>query len=175
MVVTEKGGPLDGYFLYDRALRELDHDTTYRLEKRCANLGMIDPQFLFYKYKSTQRQRFARCLTRSLSSRRTSTLYYSPRGSRRTRTRTASARSLAHKLARSGLRVRTSAGTRSIGIAGMRERACISTMTPCRRSRTSTRAPRRSGHCGLGARVKSKDGSLCESLSSFHAFLMEAS
>ncbi|KAI0247648.1 trehalase-domain-containing protein [Lactifluus subvellereus] len=37
---------LDEYFLHDRAVRESGHDTTYRLEKRCANLGTIDLQSL---------------------------------------------------------------------------------------------------------------------------------
>ncbi|KAH9998930.1 glycoside hydrolase family 37 protein [Russula vinacea] len=42
---------LDEYFLHDRAVRESGHDTTYRLEKRCANLGTIDLQSLLYKYE----------------------------------------------------------------------------------------------------------------------------
>ncbi|KAI0034747.1 alpha,alpha-trehalase-neutral trehalase [Vararia minispora EC-137] len=42
---------LDEYFLHDRAVRESGHDTTYRLEKRCANLGTIDLQALLYKYE----------------------------------------------------------------------------------------------------------------------------
>ena len=42
---------LDEYFLHDRAVRESGHDTSYRLEKRCANLGTIDLQALLYKYE----------------------------------------------------------------------------------------------------------------------------
>jgi len=42
---------LDEYFLHDRAVRESGHDTSYRLEKRCANLGTIDLQSLLYKYE----------------------------------------------------------------------------------------------------------------------------
>ncbi|KAL7279293.1 hypothetical protein ACG7TL_007134 [Trametes sanguinea] len=42
---------LDEYFLHDRAVRESGHDTTYRFEKRCANLGTIDLQALLYKYE----------------------------------------------------------------------------------------------------------------------------
>ncbi|KAG5337287.1 hypothetical protein C0989_009933 [Termitomyces sp. Mn162] len=42
---------LDEYFLHDRAVRESGHDTTYRFEKRCANLGTIDLQSLLYKYE----------------------------------------------------------------------------------------------------------------------------
>ncbi|KAF9048571.1 alpha,alpha-trehalase-neutral trehalase [Panaeolus papilionaceus] len=42
---------LDEYFLHDRAVRESGHDTTYRFEKRCANLGTIDLQCLLYKYE----------------------------------------------------------------------------------------------------------------------------
>jgi alpha,alpha-trehalase len=37
--------------LHDRAVRESGHDTSYRLEKRCANLGTIDLQALLYKYE----------------------------------------------------------------------------------------------------------------------------
>ncbi|KAL1921323.1 uncharacterized protein VTP21DRAFT_11039 [Calcarisporiella thermophila] len=42
---------LDEYFVHDRAVRESGHDTTYRLEKRCAHLGTIDLQCLLYKYE----------------------------------------------------------------------------------------------------------------------------
>ncbi|KAF7313207.1 Trehalase [Mycena kentingensis (nom. inval.)] len=42
---------LDEYFLHDRAVRESGHDTTYRFEKRCANLGTIDLQSLLFKYE----------------------------------------------------------------------------------------------------------------------------
>ncbi|KAA1477196.1 alpha,alpha-trehalase-neutral trehalase [Dentipellis sp. KUC8613] len=42
---------LDEYFLHDRAVRESGHDTSYRLEKRCANLATIDLQALLYKYE----------------------------------------------------------------------------------------------------------------------------
>ncbi|KAK7032308.1 alpha,alpha-trehalase nth1 [Paramarasmius palmivorus] len=42
---------LDEYFLHDRAVRESGHDTTYRFEKRCANLATIDLQALIYKYE----------------------------------------------------------------------------------------------------------------------------
>jgi alpha,alpha-trehalase len=42
---------LDEYFLHDRAVRESGHDTTYRFEKRCANLGTIDLCSLLYKYE----------------------------------------------------------------------------------------------------------------------------
>ncbi|KIK10222.1 glycoside hydrolase family 37 protein [Laccaria amethystina LaAM-08-1] len=48
-VLKEPG--LDEYFLHDRAVRESGHDTTYRFEKRCANLGTIDLQCLLYKYE----------------------------------------------------------------------------------------------------------------------------
>lgn len=46
-----KEAALDEYFLHDRAVRESGHDTTYRFEKRCANLGTIDLQSLLYKYE----------------------------------------------------------------------------------------------------------------------------
>ncbi|KAI9048628.1 hypothetical protein LZ554_007460 [Drepanopeziza brunnea f. sp. 'monogermtubi'] len=42
---------LDRYFLHDRALRESGHDTSYRLEKVCANLATIDLNCLLYKYE----------------------------------------------------------------------------------------------------------------------------
>ncbi|KAI0682346.1 glycoside hydrolase family 37 protein [Cytidiella melzeri] len=48
---TLKEPGLDEYFLHDRAVRESGHDTTYRFEKRCANLGTIDLQTLLYKYE----------------------------------------------------------------------------------------------------------------------------
>lgn len=34
---------LDEYSLHDRSVRESGHDTAHRCEKRCANLGTIDP------------------------------------------------------------------------------------------------------------------------------------
>ncbi|SCZ93579.1 BZ3500_MvSof-1268-A1-R1_Chr6-3g08751 [Microbotryum saponariae] len=42
---------LDEYFLHDRGVRESGHDTTYRFEKRCGNLGTIDLCSLLYKYE----------------------------------------------------------------------------------------------------------------------------
>jgi alpha,alpha-trehalase len=42
---------LDDYFMHDRAVRESGHDTTYRFEKRCANLVTIDLNSLLYKYE----------------------------------------------------------------------------------------------------------------------------
>ncbi|KAK0469618.1 alpha,alpha-trehalase-neutral trehalase [Desarmillaria tabescens] len=48
---TLKEPQLDEYFLHDRAVRESGHDTTYRFEKRCANLATIDLQALLYKYE----------------------------------------------------------------------------------------------------------------------------
>ncbi|KAL4400388.1 alpha,alpha-trehalase Nth1 [Malassezia pachydermatis] len=42
---------LDEYFRHDRAVRESGHDTSYRLERRCANLLTIDLQSLLYKYE----------------------------------------------------------------------------------------------------------------------------
>lgn len=48
---TLKEPGLDEYFLHDRAVRESGHDTTYRFEKRCANLATIDLNALLYKYE----------------------------------------------------------------------------------------------------------------------------
>lgn len=42
---------LDEYFRHDRAVRESGHDTSYRVERRCANLAMIDLQALLYRYE----------------------------------------------------------------------------------------------------------------------------
>ncbi|KAL7753878.1 alpha,alpha-trehalase nth1 [Sorochytrium milnesiophthora] len=42
---------LDRYFVHDRAVRESGHDTTYRLEKRCADLATVDLNALLYKYE----------------------------------------------------------------------------------------------------------------------------
>ena len=42
---------LDEYFLHDRAVRESGHDTTYRLDGRCANLLTVDLNSLLYKYE----------------------------------------------------------------------------------------------------------------------------
>jgi len=41
---------LDRYFTHDRAVRESGHDTTYRLEKRCADLATVDLNSLLCKY-----------------------------------------------------------------------------------------------------------------------------
>ncbi|KAI9222678.1 trehalase-domain-containing protein [Blastocladiella britannica] len=42
---------LDEYFKHDRAVRESGHDTTYRLEKRCADLLTVDLNALLHKYE----------------------------------------------------------------------------------------------------------------------------
>ena len=43
---------LDDYFLHDRAVRESGHDTSYRLERVCANLATVDLNSLLYKYET---------------------------------------------------------------------------------------------------------------------------
>ncbi|EEB09640.1 alpha,alpha-trehalase Ntp1 [Schizosaccharomyces japonicus yFS275] len=43
---------LDEYFLHDRAVRESGHDTTYRLEKVCADLATVDLNSLLHKYET---------------------------------------------------------------------------------------------------------------------------
>ncbi|HEX9655261.1 MAG TPA: trehalase family glycosidase [bacterium] len=40
---------LDEYFVHDRAMRESGHDTSYRLESRCADLVTVDLNSLLYK------------------------------------------------------------------------------------------------------------------------------
>jgi alpha,alpha-trehalase len=42
---------LDRYFVHDRAMRESGHDTSYRLEGRCANLATVDLNALLFKYE----------------------------------------------------------------------------------------------------------------------------
>ncbi len=46
---TIKIPELDAYFVHDRAMRESGHDTSYRLEGRCANLVTVDLNSLLYK------------------------------------------------------------------------------------------------------------------------------
>ncbi|EIW69450.1 neutral trehalase [Tremella mesenterica DSM 1558] len=43
---------LDEYFLHDRGVRESGHDTSYRLERKCADLATVDLNSLLYKYES---------------------------------------------------------------------------------------------------------------------------
>ncbi|PKS05836.1 hypothetical protein jhhlp_007665 [Lomentospora prolificans] len=43
---------LDTYFEHDRAIRESGHDTSYRLENRCASLATVDLNCLIYKYET---------------------------------------------------------------------------------------------------------------------------
>ncbi|KAI9932803.1 hypothetical protein ASPWEDRAFT_33761 [Aspergillus wentii DTO 134E9] len=42
---------LDDYFAHDRSVRESGHDTSYRLEKICADLATVDLNSLLYKYE----------------------------------------------------------------------------------------------------------------------------
>lgn len=42
---------LDEYFVHDRAVRESGHDTSYRLEGKCAQLATVDLNSLLYKYE----------------------------------------------------------------------------------------------------------------------------
>ena len=48
-IVDEK---LEEYFLHDRSVRESGHDTSYRLERRCAYLNTVDLNCLLYKYET---------------------------------------------------------------------------------------------------------------------------
>lgn len=48
---TVKEPELDEYFIHDRAVRESGHDTTYRLEGKCADICPIDLNSLLYKYE----------------------------------------------------------------------------------------------------------------------------
>ena len=49
---------LDEYFQHDRGVRESGHDTSYRLEKKCADLGTVDLNSLLYKVSTRPRVRF---------------------------------------------------------------------------------------------------------------------
>ncbi len=42
---------LDAYFVHDRAVRESGHDTSNRLEGRCAHLNTVDLNALLYRYE----------------------------------------------------------------------------------------------------------------------------
>ncbi|MBZ9778618.1 trehalase [Psychroflexus sp. CAK8W] len=43
---------VDEYFLHDRSLRESGHDTTWRLDGRCADLNSVALNALLYKYET---------------------------------------------------------------------------------------------------------------------------
>jgi alpha,alpha-trehalase len=43
---------LAAYFVHDRAVRESGHDTSYRLEGRCADLVTVDLNSLLYRYET---------------------------------------------------------------------------------------------------------------------------
>jgi len=42
---------LDEYFLHDRGVRESGHDTSYRLDRKCADLATVDLNSLLYKVR----------------------------------------------------------------------------------------------------------------------------
>lgn len=58
---------LDAYFVHDRCMRESGHDTSYRLENRCADLVTVDLNSLLFKIEKdiaeTIDQEFAGTLT----------------------------------------------------------------------------------------------------------------
>ena len=47
---------LDEYFMHDRGVRESGHDTSYRLDRKCADLATVDLNSLLYKVCSVCRQ-----------------------------------------------------------------------------------------------------------------------
>ncbi|RSH94103.1 alpha,alpha-trehalase nth1 [Saitozyma podzolica] len=49
---TIKEPELDEYFMHDRGVRESGHDTTYRLDRKAADLATVDLNSLLYKYES---------------------------------------------------------------------------------------------------------------------------
>ncbi|MCI0417076.1 alpha,alpha-trehalase [bacterium] len=46
-----KNSELDAYFKHDRCMRESGHDTSYRLEDRCADLVTVDLNSLLFKFE----------------------------------------------------------------------------------------------------------------------------
>jgi alpha,alpha-trehalase len=46
-----KNKELDDYFIHDRSVRENGHDTSYRLEKRCAHLNCVELNSFLFKYE----------------------------------------------------------------------------------------------------------------------------
>jgi alpha,alpha-trehalase len=46
---TIKEPELDEYFTHDRGVRESGHDTSYRLDMKCADLATVDLNSLLYK------------------------------------------------------------------------------------------------------------------------------
>ncbi|WP_374957812.1 trehalase family glycosidase [Gilvibacter sp.] len=49
---TIKNKALDTYFVHDRTVRESGHDTSYRLEGRCADLVLVELNAFLYKYET---------------------------------------------------------------------------------------------------------------------------
>jgi alpha,alpha-trehalase len=43
---------LDAYFVHDRSVRESGHDTSYRLERICADLNVVELNAMLYKYET---------------------------------------------------------------------------------------------------------------------------
>ncbi len=43
---------LDAYFVHDRTVRESGHDTSYRIEKICADLNVVELNAMLYKYET---------------------------------------------------------------------------------------------------------------------------
>jgi neutral trehalase len=50
---TIKEPELDEYFMHDRGVRESGHDTTYRLDRKAADLATVDLNSLLYKVSGT--------------------------------------------------------------------------------------------------------------------------
>lgn len=48
---TVNNPELDDYFVHDRSVRESGHDTSYRLEDRCADLVLVELNAMLYKYE----------------------------------------------------------------------------------------------------------------------------
>ncbi|NQX76991.1 alpha,alpha-trehalase [Gilvibacter sp.] len=43
---------LDAYFIHDRTVRESGHDTSYRIEGRCADMALVELNAFLYKYET---------------------------------------------------------------------------------------------------------------------------
>ena len=55
---------LDDYFMHDRGVRESGHDTSYRLDKKAADLATVDLNSLLYKVSLLAHRRLLKCSTR---------------------------------------------------------------------------------------------------------------
>ena len=157
---------LDEYFQHDRGVRESGHDTSYRLEKRCADLATVDLNSLLYKVSRksdmadvSTKWIFPKPCTMSLTTSSSSkTTLNCHRGLLRAKT-------LRNRASDPLLRFRQPPCGRSepmlgkrqwTDCAGIKEWECTLTMTPRLTGRRDTNRSPRSGRCGRVARPRSR-------------------